>query len=37
MKDTALGVALGLAAVVTVVLIIWSLAILGHATFGVNP
>ncbi len=33
MRDTAIGVALGLCAVVAAVLIIWSLAILGHAIF----
>lgn len=33
MKDTALGVLLGLCAATGAVLIIWSLAILGHALF----
>ncbi len=33
MRDTAFGVALGLCAVAAAALIIWSLAILGHAIF----
>ncbi len=37
MNDTALGVAIGLAAVAVVVLAILVLAAIGDVAFGVNP